>query len=35
VRKATFEFISVDDFDPAELAAGKHVKPASSLRSVA
>jgi acyl-CoA dehydrogenase len=34
VRKATFEFISVDDFDPAELAAGKHVKPAS-LRSVA
>jgi len=34
VRKATFEFISVDDFDPSELAAGKHVKP-SSLRSVA
>lgn len=34
VRKATFEFISVDDFDPAELAAGKRSKP-SSLRSVA
>ncbi|MBX3700985.1 MAG: acyl-CoA dehydrogenase [Dokdonella sp.] len=24
VRTATFEFISVDDFDPDELAAGKH-----------
>lgn len=24
VRKASFEFISVDDFDPDELAAGKH-----------
>jgi acyl-CoA dehydrogenase len=34
VRAATFEFISVDDFDPAELAAGKRAKP-SSLRSVA
>jgi len=34
VRKATFEFISVDDFDPAELAAGKRGK-ATSLRSVA
>jgi len=34
VRKATFEFISVDDFDPADLAAGKRSKP-SSLRSVA
>ena len=34
VRAATFEFISVDDFDPAELAVGKRTKP-SSLRSVA
>jgi acyl-CoA dehydrogenase len=34
VRAATFEFISVDDFDSADLAAGKHSKP-SSLRSVA
>ncbi len=34
VRKATFEFISVDDFDPADLASGKRAKP-SSLRSVA
>jgi len=33
VRDASFEFISVDDFDPAELEAGKHAKPA--LRSVA
>jgi len=36
VRAAAFEFISVDDFDPAELAAGKRAKPSSSsLRSVA
>ncbi len=36
VRAETFEFISVDDFDPAELAAGKRTKPSSSsLRSVA
>ena len=34
VRAATFEFISVDDFDGSELAAGKRSKP-SSLRSVA
>jgi acyl-CoA dehydrogenase len=34
VRAATFEFISVDDFDSADLAAGKRSKP-SSLRSVA
>ena len=34
VRKAAFEFISVDDFDPAELAAGKRSKSAS-LRSAA
>jgi acyl-CoA dehydrogenase len=34
VRAAAFEFISVDDFDPAELAANKRAKP-SSLRSVA
>jgi acyl-CoA dehydrogenase len=34
VRAATFEFISVDDFDSSELAAGKRSKP-SSLRSVA
>jgi acyl-CoA dehydrogenase len=34
VRAASFEFISVDDFDPAELTAVvKHTKPA--LRSVA
>ena len=34
VRAATFEFISVDDFDPAELAAAAH-KPKPVLRSVA
>ncbi|RYD14240.1 MAG: acyl-CoA dehydrogenase [Lysobacteraceae bacterium] len=34
VRAASFEFISVDDFDPAELAANRRSKP-SSLRSVA
>src|SRR5690606_218366 len=34
VRAATFEFISVDDFDPAELVAGKRSK-ATSLRSAA
>ncbi len=34
VRAASFEFISVDDFDPAELAANRRNKP-SSLRSVA
>lgn len=34
VRAASFEFISVDDFDPAELAANRPSKP-SSLRSVA
>ena len=34
VRAASFEFISVDDFDPAELAATRRSKP-SSLRSVA
>ena len=34
VRAATFEFISVDDFDPAELAAGKRGK-AAALRSAA
>ncbi len=33
VRDASFEFISVDDFDPADLAAGRHSKP--TLRSVA
>jgi acyl-CoA dehydrogenase len=33
VRDASFEFISVDDFDPSELEAGRHAKPA--LRSVA
>jgi acyl-CoA dehydrogenase len=33
VRDASFEFISVDDFDSADLAAGRHSKPA--LRSVA
>jgi hypothetical protein len=34
VRTATFEFISVDDFDPEELqAVVKHAKP--TLRSVA
>ncbi|HJT96901.1 MAG TPA: acyl-CoA dehydrogenase [Rhodanobacteraceae bacterium] len=33
VREASFEFISVDDFDPGELEAGRHPKPA--LRSVA
>ncbi|MEO7755222.1 MAG: acyl-CoA dehydrogenase domain-containing protein, partial [Dokdonella sp.] len=35
VRAAAFEFISVDDFDPAELASAKRAKPSSSLRSVA
>ena len=34
VRAATFEFISVDDFDPAELAAGKRGK-AAALRPAA
>jgi acyl-CoA dehydrogenase len=33
VRGATFEFISVDDFDTTDLAAGRRSKPA--LRSVA
>ena len=33
VRDATFEFISVDDFDAADLAAGRRSKP--TLRSVA
>jgi acyl-CoA dehydrogenase len=33
VREATFEFISVDDFDAADLAAGRRSKP--TLRSVA
>jgi acyl-CoA dehydrogenase len=33
VREASFEFISVDDFDASELAAGKHARP--TLRSVA
>ncbi|HEY6984887.1 MAG TPA: acyl-CoA dehydrogenase [Rhodanobacteraceae bacterium] len=33
VREASFEFISVDDFDSSELEAGRHPKPA--LRSVA
>jgi acyl-CoA dehydrogenase len=33
VRDASFEFISVDDFDSSELQAGRHAKPA--LRSVA
>jgi len=33
VRDASFEFISVDDFDPSELEAGRHARPA--LRSVA
>jgi acyl-CoA dehydrogenase len=35
VRKATFEFISVDDFDPAELAAGSRHEGKRPLRSVA
>ena len=36
VRKATFEFISVDDFDSDELrAATRRELPSSSLRSVA
>jgi acyl-CoA dehydrogenase len=33
VRDASFEFISVDDFESADLVAGRHAKPA--LRSVA
>ena len=33
VRDASFEFISVDDFDSADLQAGRHPRPA--LRSVA
>ena len=33
VREASFEFISVDDFDTADLAAGRYAKP--PLRSVA
>src|SRR5690242_3336940 len=33
VREATFEFISVDEFDAADLAAGRRSKP--TLRSVA
>lgn len=35
VRKATFEFISVDDFDPAELTAGTRHEGKRPLRSVA
>ena len=35
VRKASFEFISVDDFAPEELRAAVSKKPAPSLRSVA
>ncbi|MBO9664762.1 acyl-CoA dehydrogenase [Dokdonella sp.] len=35
VRKATFEFISVDDFDPSELAAGTRHEGKRPLRSVA
>jgi acyl-CoA dehydrogenase len=34
VRTATFEFISVDDFEPSELAAGTR-KPSASLRPAA
>jgi acyl-CoA dehydrogenase len=35
VRTASFEFISVDDFDPAELRAATTKAPPASLRSVA
>ncbi|HEY0233418.1 MAG TPA: acyl-CoA dehydrogenase [Dokdonella sp.] len=35
VRKATFEFISVDDFDSSELAAGARQEDKRALRSVA
>jgi acyl-CoA dehydrogenase len=35
VRKATFEFISVDDFDASELAAGTRQEDKRALRSVA
>jgi len=35
VRKATFEFISVDDFDASELAAGARQEDKRALRSVA
>ncbi len=35
VRVASFEFISVDDFDPADLAAGARKEDPRALRSVA
>jgi len=35
VRKATFEFISVDDFDASELAAGARQEDKRALRSAA
>ncbi|MEP7042413.1 MAG: acyl-CoA dehydrogenase [Dokdonella sp.] len=35
IRKATFEFISVDDFDSADLAAGARHEDKRALRSVA
>jgi acyl-CoA dehydrogenase len=35
VRVASFEFISVDDFDPADLAAGARKEDSRALRSVA
>ncbi|MFI4969889.1 MAG: acyl-CoA dehydrogenase [Lysobacterales bacterium] len=35
VRAATFEFISVDDFDPSDLAAGARKAEKPALRSVA
>jgi acyl-CoA dehydrogenase len=35
VRAATFEFISVDDFDSSELAAGARKQEKPALRSVA
>jgi acyl-CoA dehydrogenase len=35
VRKATFEFISVDDFDSSELGAAAHREGKRALRSVA
>ena len=36
VREATLEFINVDDFDPAELAAGEQAaQPSDSWRQIA
>ena len=35
IRAATFEFISVDDFDSADLAAGVRKPGQPALRSVA